>query len=115
MMKNTFLNIISSEVQFIPGPRPIPVTALLQGEIVVFSESGSGWAQGTSGRQWLVLSKRRNEADDQFPVRPLGAKQMSQYSVTALNKDMPLAAVCALSWIICLTLNTQYRLVRVLA
>ncbi len=31
---------------------------------------------------------------------------MTQYCVTALNKDMPLSADCVLSWIICLTLNT---------
>ena len=30
---------------------------------------------------------------------------MTQYGVTALNKDQPLFAVCVLSWIICLTLN----------
>ena len=76
-----------------------------QGNIDVFSESGSGWALGTSRRQWLVLDQRRNTANDRFPVRPKGAKQMIQYGVTALNKDMPLSAVCALSWFICLALN----------
>ncbi len=36
-----------------------------------------------------VLVKRRNEASDCFPVRPKGATQMSQSSVTALEKGMP--------------------------
>jgi len=58
---------------------------LFQGDIAVFSKSGSAWAQGTA--------------------RPKGAKQMTQYGVTALNKDMPLSAACALSWFICLALN----------
>ncbi len=70
----------------------------------MFSESGSGWAPATSRQQWLVLDQRRNTANDRFPARPKGAKQMTQYGVTALNKDMPLFAVCALSWFICLAL-----------
>ncbi|MCH8173079.1 MAG: hypothetical protein IIA70_07210 [Proteobacteria bacterium] len=78
---------------------------LLKGDIAVFSESGSGWALGTSRRQWLVLAQRRNTANDRFPARPKGAKQMTQYGVTALNKGMPLSAVCVLSWVICLALN----------
>ncbi len=78
---------------------------LLKGDIAVFSESGSGWALGTSRRQWHVLAKRRNTANERFPARPKGAKQMTQYGVTALNKDQPLFADCVLSWIICLTLN----------
>ena len=53
----------------------------------------------------LVLDKRRNTANDRFPARPKGAKQMTQYGVTALNKDLPLSADCVLSWIICLALN----------
>ncbi len=43
--------------------------------------------------------------DDHFPAGPKGAKQMTQYGVTALNKNQPLSARCALSWIICLALN----------
>ena len=78
---------------------------LLKGDIAVFSESGSGWALGTSRRQWHVLAQRSNTANDRFPARPKGALLMTQYGVTALNKDMPLFAVCVLSWIICLTLN----------
>ena len=93
-MTNKLLLASIPEVRFIPGPRPIPVTALLQGNIAVFSEPGSGWAQGTSGRQWLVLAKRRNAVDDRFPVHPKGAKQMTQYRATAINKDQPLFAVC---------------------
>ncbi|MEE8340447.1 MAG: hypothetical protein V3R56_09900 [Xanthomonadales bacterium] len=50
------------------------VRVLLEGDIAVFSESGSGWAQGTSRRQWLVLAQRRNTANDRFPARPKGAK-----------------------------------------
>ena len=53
----------------------------------MFSELGSGWMQGAPRREWLVLAKRRNAADDRFPVRPKGAIQMIQYGVTALNKD----------------------------
>ena len=30
---------------------------LLKGDIAVFSESGSGWALGTSRRQWHVLAR----------------------------------------------------------
>ena len=78
---------------------------LLKGDIAVFSESGGGWALGTSRRQWHVLAQKRNTANDRFPARPKGALLMTQYGVTALNKDMPLFAVCVLSWIICLTLN----------
>jgi len=44
--------------------------------------------QGASCREWLVLSKRRNTADDRFPVRPKGANQTIQYCVTVLNKDL---------------------------
>ena len=78
---------------------------LLKGDIAMFSKSGSAWAPGTSRWQWLVLGKRRNTANERFPARPKGAKQMTQYGVTALNKDQPLSTVCALSWIICLALN----------
>ena len=53
----------------------------------MFSESGSGWALGTARRQWHVLGKRRNIANDRFPARPKGAKQMNQYGVTDLDKD----------------------------
>ena len=53
----------------------------------------------------LVLAQRRNTANDRFPARPKGAKQMIQYGVTALNKGQPLSAVCVLPWIICLALN----------
>jgi len=81
------------------------VLVLLQGDIAVFSEPGSGWAQGTSRWQWLVLAKRCNAANDRFPARPKGAKQVTPYGVTALNKDQPLSAGCALSWITCLALN----------
>jgi hypothetical protein len=52
-----------------------------------------------------VLAKRCNAADDRFPVRPKGGAQMSQYSVAALEKDMPFSAVCALSWNIWMPLN----------
>ena len=48
--------------------------------------------QGVPCREWLVLSKRHNTADDRFPVRPKGAKQMIQYGVTVLDKDW--AIVC---------------------
>ena len=78
---------------------------LLKGDIAMFSESGSAWAPGTYRWQWLVLGKRRNTANERFQARPKGAKQMTQYGVTALNKDQPLSTVCALSWIICLALN----------
>ena len=64
----------------------------------MFSESGSGWAQDTSRREWLVLTKRRNAANDRFPSRPQGVKQMIQYGVAVLSKDAPLPADCALSW-----------------
>ncbi len=83
----------------------VTAPVLLKGDIAVFSESGSGWALGMPRRQWLVLAQRRNTANERFPARPKGAKQMTQYGVTALNKDAPLFADCALSWIICLTLN----------
>ena len=66
----------------------------LQDAIAVFSESGSGWAQGTSRRQWLVLAQRRNTANDRFTARPKGATQMSQYCVAALKKDQ--AILCGL-------------------
>ena len=78
---------------------------LLKGDIAVFSESGSDWALGTSRRQWHVLAQRRNTANERFPARPKGALLMTQYGVTALNKDQPLFADCVLSWIICLALN----------
>ncbi len=79
---------------------------LLKGDIAVFSESGSGWAQGTSRRQWLVLGKRRNTANDRFPARPKGAKQMTQYGVTALNKDQ--AIVCGLCLVLNHLLNSEH-------
>ena len=72
---------------------------LLQGDIGMFSESGSGWAQGTPRRQWHVLAKRCNTANDRFPACPKGATQMIQYGVTALDKDR--AIVCGL----CLVLD----------
>ncbi len=79
----------------------------LQGDNYEFSELGSGWAQGTSRRQWLVLAQRRNTANDRFPARPKGGSQMSQYRVAALEKDMSFSAVCALSWNIWEPLNSQ--------
>ena len=59
---------------------------LRQGDNYEFSELGSGWAQGTSRRQWHVLAQRRNTANDRFPARPKGGTQMSQYGVTALKE-----------------------------
>ncbi len=97
-MKNMFLYIINSELQFVPGPRPIPVPVPLNGDIDMFSELGIRRTQGTPYREWLVLPKRCNAANDCFPARPEGVKQMLQSGVTVLNKDMPLIAVCALSW-----------------
>ena len=83
---------------------------LLQGDNYEFSELGSGWAPGTSRRQWLVLAhdcrdaggratqgavaEGRNTANDRFTARPKGATQMSQYCVTALKKDQ--AILCGL-------------------
>ncbi len=67
---------------------------LRQGDNYEFSELGSGWALGTSRRQWLVLAQRRNTANDRFPARPKGGTQMSQYCVTALKKDW--AILCGL-------------------
>ena len=81
----------------------IPVSS--QGNIGVFSESGSGCVQGAPCREWPVLPKRRNTTHDRFPIRPKGANQMIQYSVTVLNKDVPLFANCASSRIIWLALN----------
>ena len=78
---------------------------LLQCDNCGFSELGSGWAQGTSRRQWHALAQRRNAANDRFPARPKGGTQMSQYGVAALEKDMPFSAVCALSWNIWVPLN----------
>ena len=77
-----------------------------QGNIDVFSESGSGWAQGTSRRQWLVLDQRRNTANDRFPARPKGAKQMTQYGVKALNKDQ--AIVCGLCLVLDHLLSSEH-------
>ena len=96
---------INSGVQFVTGPSPIPALVPNNGDIDIFSELGSGWPQGTPCREWLVLSKRRNAVDEHFPARPKGANQMTQSGVTALNKDMPLSAVCSLSWVIWLALN----------
>jgi|GEM_PF-794698 len=67
---------------------------LLQGDIAMFSKSGSGWPQGAPRREWPTLAKRCNTADDRFPARPKGATQMIQYSVAALEKD--LAILCRL-------------------
>ncbi len=53
---------------------------LLKGDIAVFSESGSAWAPGTSRRQWHVLGKRRNTANERFPARPKGALLMTKYA-----------------------------------
>jgi hypothetical protein len=99
--------VLSGIAQHLPSQfgRSFSNLVLLKGDIAMFSESGSAWAPGTSRRQWLVLGKRRNTANERFPARPKGAKQMTQYGVTALNKDQPLSTVCALSWIICLALN----------
>jgi hypothetical protein len=72
---------------------------LFQGDIGVFSESGSGWLQGAPCRQWPVLANRCNTADDRFPARPKGVNQMIQSSVTVLNKDL------AIVFELCLVLN----------
>jgi hypothetical protein len=72
----------------------------------MFSESGSGWAQGMSRRQWHVLAQRHNTANDRFPARPKGAKQMTQYGVTALNKDR--AIVCGLCLVLDHLLNSEH-------
>jgi len=61
--------------------------------------------QACSRRQWHVLTKRRNAADERFTIRPKGATQMLQYSVAALDKDEPLSTDCALSWNIWVALN----------
>ena len=74
-------------MEMLPNRMSHETLVLLQGDIAVFSESGSDWAQGTPRRQWLVLGKRRNTANEHFPARPKGAKQMNQYGVTDLDKD----------------------------
>ena len=61
---------------------------------------------GASCREWPVLSKRRNTADDRFPVRPKGAKQIIQYGVTVLNKDS--AIVCELCLVLNHMLSSEY-------
>ena len=53
----------------------------------------------------LVLAKGRNTTDDRFPTRPKGGTQMFQYSVAALEKDLPFSAVCVLPWHIWVPLN----------
>lgn len=60
------------------------LSVTFQGNIDLFSESGSGGAQGRSRRQWLVLARRRNTANDRFPARPKEAKQTTQYGEQAL-------------------------------
>ncbi|MDH3375552.1 MAG: hypothetical protein OEQ39_01105 [Gammaproteobacteria bacterium] len=75
-----------------PGSWPV----LQQGTIGGFSESRSRWPLGASRRDRLALAKRRNNADDGLSARPHGAFQMTQYGVTALEKDPPFPAVCAL-------------------
>jgi len=99
-----FHYIIYPELQFVPGPRPIPVPVPLIGDIDMFSELGSRRTQDTPYREWLVLPKRCNAANDCFPARPEGVKQMFPSGVTVLIKGMPLIAACALSWNICLAL-----------
>ena len=87
---------------------------LLKGDIAVFSESGSGWALGTSRRQWLVLAQRRNTANERFPARPKGAKQMTQYGVTApvlLKDDIAVFSESGRGW----ALGTPCRQWHVLA
>jgi len=71
----------------------------LQGDIALFSESGSVWPQGAPRREWPALSKRCNTAGGRFPARPEGATRLIQYGVTALEKD--LAIPCGL----CLVLD----------
>jgi hypothetical protein len=58
-----------------------------RGNIYEFSELGSGWPQGVPRRQWRVLAKRRNTADDRFPARPKGASQMIHVGVAPFEKD----------------------------
>ncbi|HJN51925.1 MAG TPA: hypothetical protein QF924_15825, partial [Pseudomonadales bacterium] len=52
-----------------------------------FSKSRSRWPLGATRREWLVLSKSRNNVDDGFSACPKGAYQMIQYCVTTLEKD----------------------------
>ena len=101
---NIITSSTSSTIQFVPGPIPISAPVLLNGDIGMFSELGSGRTQGTPCREWLVLSKRCNATNDCFPARPKGANQTFQSGVTVLNKGMPLSAACALSWNIWLAL-----------
>ena len=49
-----------------------------------FSVTRSRQLQGASGREWLVLSNRRNKADDGFSSRPKGGTQMTQYCFAVL-------------------------------
>ena len=71
----------------------------------MFSESGSVWPQGAPRREWLVLSKRCNAADERFPARPKGTPEMIQYGVAVLGRDPPFPSDRALSCIIWVVLN----------
>ncbi|MDP7144440.1 MAG: hypothetical protein QGH75_03830, partial [Pseudomonadales bacterium] len=42
-----------------------------------FSKSRSRWPLGAIRREWLVLSKSRNNVDDGFSACPKGAYQIS--------------------------------------
>jgi hypothetical protein len=65
---------------------------------------GAGGAARRAGNG-RVLAQRGNAANDRFTTRPKGATQMPQYSVSALEKDMPFPADCVLSWTIWVALN----------
>ncbi len=67
---------------------------LLQGSIDGFSGLSSSWPRGASRRQWQVLAKRRNTADDCLTTRPKGATRMIQFGVAVLDKDA--AILCGL-------------------
>lgn len=49
-----------------------------------------------------------NPADGRLTPCPAGATQRAQYGVAALNKGEPFFAACALSWALCVALNTTF-------
>jgi hypothetical protein len=75
---------------------------------VAFSKARSGHMQDARTQNQLSNSSECNAADGRLSPCPAGVTQRAQYGVAALDKGTPFSAACALSWALCVALNTTF-------
>jgi len=64
--------------------------------------------QGARTKDRSSDSSKCNAADGRLSPCPAGVTHKAQYAVAALDKGAPFSTDCALSWALCVALNTTF-------